>query len=137
MSTLNTSPRNRATHTITRGKARAGLTVLSLVHTLAPVAAAVAGGWFAQLYLAHGMGAHRPVIVVLSAVLALSVVDRTVTGWTENAHRLMYGRIHGPRSWSCDNCRTRITARRWTPYDAATFEALLADPLAHDCGARQ
>ncbi|MFF5809087.1 hypothetical protein [Streptomyces sp. NPDC012746] len=138
MSTLTTTTRNRVTHTITRGKARAGLVALALVHTLAAPAAAVAGAWFAELHLTDGMtGMGRVVVLALAAVLALSAVDRTVTGWTERAHRHMYGRVHGPRSWSCADCGTQITARRWTPYDAATFETFLADPLAHGCDGKQ
>ncbi|MCX5426098.1 hypothetical protein [Streptomyces sp. NBC_00078] len=134
---MNTSTRNRATHATPRPAARLALGLLALVHAAVPAAGAIAGAWAADSLLGPGVtGPARVACLALAAVLTLAAVDRTVTDLTDRAHRRTYGLVHGPRSWSCEDCETRITARRWTPYEAAAFEAHVSDPAAHDCTAK-
>jgi hypothetical protein len=131
---VKTETRSRGAHPIPLGAARAALLTLGLVRAAVPAVAAVAAARGVETQLAdsfHGLG--RVAFLVLAAVVALSAVDSVVTELTERPYRLAYGRVHGPRSWSCEDCGREITARQWTPYDAAVFEAHLADPAAHHC----
>ncbi|GHH56167.1 hypothetical protein [Streptomyces candidus] len=131
---MNTSTRNNVVHTITANSARLRLVGLGAVQVLVPSAAALAAAWFIEQQLAHDVrGFTRVAYIVLAGIAALSAADGTVTDLTERAQRLAYGRLNGPRSWSCEDCGRAIYARRWTPYEAAAFEAHLADPKAHDC----
>ncbi|MEH0424749.1 hypothetical protein [Streptomyces sp. B21-083] len=131
---MNTSTRNNVVHTITASSARLRLLGLGAVHMLVPAAASLAAAWFVEQQLADDVrGFARVACIVVAGIVALAAVDRTVTDLTEGAHRLAYGRLNGPRSWSCEDCGRTITARLWTPYEAAAFEAHLADPKAHDC----
>ncbi|MGW2227473.1 hypothetical protein [Streptomyces formicae] len=135
---MNTSTRNRVVHTIPAGAARLRLLAIGAANTLVPLAVAVAAAWFAEVQLADDLhGVTRIGWLVVVAVIGLSAADSLMHDATERAYRHAYGRIHGPRSWSCEDCGTHITARRWTPYDAAAFEALVSDPAAHDCTAKQ
>ncbi|MFI7142871.1 hypothetical protein ACIBQ5_35770 [Streptomyces massasporeus] len=131
---MKTETRNRVAHTIPLRTARAGLLALGLVRAAVPAVAAVAAARVVETQLAdhvHGLG--RVAFLVLAAVVALFAIDSAVTELTERPYRRAYGRVHGPRSWSCEDCGREITARQWTPSDAAVFEAHLADPAAHHC----
>ncbi|MER7316263.1 hypothetical protein [Streptomyces halstedii] len=131
---MNTSTRNNVAHTIPANSARLLLFIVGAVQMLVPAAAALAAAWFIEQQLADDVrGFARVACIVVAGIVALAAVDRTVTDLTEGAHRLAYGRLNGPRSWSCEDCGRTITARLWTPYEAAAFEAHLADPKAHDC----
>ncbi|MDJ0345546.1 hypothetical protein QMK19_33920 [Streptomyces sp. H10-C2] len=131
---MNTSSQSNVLHTIPAASARLLLLGLGLVHVAAAPAAALGAAWLLDAQLAdHVRGFARVAYIVVVAIVALAAVDRTVTDLTEPAHRLAYGRLNGPRTWSCEDCGRTIAARLWTPYEAAAFEAHLADPAAHDC----
>ncbi|MGN9821907.1 hypothetical protein ACTMUQ_42345 [Streptomyces sp. SD11] len=131
---MNTSARNYVLHTITANSARLRLLGLGAVRMLVPAAAALGAAWLIEGQLADDVrGFARVAWIVIAGVVALAAADRMVTDLTERAHRLAYGRLNGPRSWSCEDCGRTITARLWTPYEAAAFEAHLADPQAHGC----
>lgn len=129
---MKTETRNNVVHTIPLGTARLRLLVLGLVRTAVPPLAALAVARVIEPQL-NADGFARLAYVVLAAIVALSAVDNVLTNATERAYRRAYGRVHGPRSWSCEDCGRQITAREWTPFDAAAFETHLADPRAHGC----
>ncbi|MFD4020635.1 hypothetical protein [Streptomyces sindenensis] len=131
---MNTSTRSHTPHATPRPTARFALALIALAQAAVPAAGAIAGAWAADSLLGQGVtGPARVACLALAAVLTLTAVDRTVIDLTDQTHRRTYGLVHGPRSWSCEDCGTRITARRWTPYEAAAFEAHVSDPAAHDC----
>ncbi|WP_137235512.1 hypothetical protein [Streptomyces sp. BPSDS2] len=127
-----TKTRNTVVHPIPLGTARLRLLALGLARTAVPPLVAVVAAWAIAPQL-NADGPARVAYLVLVAVVALSAVDNTLTNATERTYRRAYGRVHGPRSWSCEDCGHQITAREWTPYDAAVFETHLADPRAHGC----
>ncbi|MGW2456772.1 hypothetical protein ACWCTA_36415 [Streptomyces sp. NPDC001704] len=129
---MKTETRNDVVHTIPLGTARLRLLVLGLVRTAVPPLAALAVARVVEPQL-NADGFARLAYLVLAAILALSAVDNVLTNATDRAYRRAYGRVHGPRSWSCEDCGRQITAREWTPFDAAAFETHLADPRAHGC----
>lgn len=113
---------------------RLGLAMLGAVGLAAPLAAAIGGAWFTEAQLADDVtGAARVAYVAVAAVVALAAVDSIVCNATRGLYRRLYASIHGPRTWSCEDCGASINADRWTPDEAATFEELLADPAAHRC----
>lgn len=130
---MKTGTRTKAlANAIPLGTARLRLLILGLVQIVVPAVAALAAAWVVEPQLAAA-GFARVACLVLAVVLALSAVDSLVTTATEGAYRRAYGRVHGPRSWSCEDCAREIRAHEWTPWEAAAFEAHLSDPRAHNC----
>ncbi|NUV64296.1 hypothetical protein [Streptomyces sp. CAI-85] len=114
--------------------ARAGLAALTTLGVAAPFTAAVLGGLVIEEQLAPGLPNWQHLAYTIgAAVMILSAVDTTLGRITHRTEQRLSGRIYGPRTWSCEDCPATITAHRWTPYDAAAYEQLLADPAAHGC----
>ncbi|MFK0296645.1 hypothetical protein ACIQU6_40095 [Streptomyces sp. NPDC090442] len=128
---MKTETRTNAT-TAPLGTARLRLLALGFVRTVVPVIVAITAAQATEQQL-DASGFARVVYLVLVAVVVLAAVENALGEVTERAYRRAYGRVHGPRSWSCDDCGRAITAQEWAPYAAAAFETHLADPRAHAC----
>ncbi|MER8039387.1 hypothetical protein [Streptomyces hydrogenans] len=126
---MQTETRAHETPTTT---ARLHLMALGLLRAAVPPLAAVGAALAVEPYLDAGGRAHIACLVLVG-LLAMWAADNVLDRTTEDAYRQAYGRVHGPRSWSCQGCGRRIDAQEWTPYDAAVFETHLADPRAHGC----
>lgn len=114
--------------------ARAALVGLGVLATVVPLAAAVLAAVVLDPQLAPGLPHWQHLAwTVTGAALVLAAVDSTLGRATAGLTRRLHGRVHGPRTWSCEDCGVGITAARWTPYEAAVFEEHLADPAAHGC----
>ncbi|MGA4980026.1 hypothetical protein [Streptomyces cinereoruber] len=120
------------THETPTAPARLRLMALSLLRAAVPPLAAVGAALAVEPYL-DADGRARIAYLVLVGLLAMWAADNVLVRATEDTYRQAYGRVHGPRSWSCQSCGRRIAAHEWTPYDAAAFEIHLADPRAHGC----
>lgn len=113
---------------------RAALVGLGALGMAVPLAAAILAAVAIEQQLADGLPHWQRIAwTVLGAVMVLSAVDSTLGNTTSRLHQRLHGRVHGPRTWSCEDCGASITAARWTPYEAATFEEHLGDPDAHGC----